>query len=45
MVLEGICTMVQMLGVLVRPYKSGETFKEHLENLDLVLQHLQTGDL
>jgi len=45
MVLEGICTMVQMFGVLVQPYKSGNTFKEHLENLDLVLQCLRTADL
>ena len=27
MVLEGICTMVQMLSVLVRPYKSEKNFK------------------
>jgi len=45
MVLEGICTMARMLGVLVRSYKSGKTFKEHLENLDLVLQHLPTANL
>ena len=27
MVLEEICTMARMLGVLVQPYKSGENFQ------------------